>query len=73
MPGNGFLQLLLHLLLGSLWKILVNIQSILKTLIGTSYHLPILMDMPTHSLMTDYGEKQDLPKELKGTIALVLI
>ena len=70
MPESGFLLLWPPTLSENWWRIMRNIRSILRTSTGTSYPLPILMDTPIHSLMTDCGEKQDL---LKRAIVLVLI
>ena len=70
MPESGYLLLWPPTLSGNWWRIMMNIQSILTISTGISYHLPILMDMPIHFLMTDYGEKIDL---IKAANVLALI
>ena len=70
MPGSGYLLLWPPTLSENWWRIMMNIQSILTISIGISYRLPIRMDMPIHSLMTDCGEKIDLIK-VANVLALI--
>ena len=73
MLENGSVQQSQHILSENLWRTMMSILTSLTRSTGTSFPLPILMVMPTLSLLTECGGKQEALRMATMDTALVLI